>query len=725
MTKYNMIECVGAVQTGNDDKYYMVANTGSPMRVQSYSSRVIIDMAGVQFAGEKLPVIGYHDAWYQLGVTTRQKVLMAGESEIVKETTVNGPAIVADWRFTNTQEFTAGIKENLDNGFPYQVSVGAQPIEIEKVGNDGTAIVNGREVTGPVLIIRASLIKELSVVVFGADRHTSTVKAQERGFIMSDIVNSVPENPIEGTAQPTQNPHVPESTPTQNPGLCAREIEEQTRILGIGTIAKTVAAQGVVGEIELEGGVIFRSIDAAEKYAKANDVSVDAFQKAMIEASRRRPVGPVAPGIHARDAEISSEVLECAILKSVAREAHIPLTATTTQDGTEKYGLEAWYDEKTLNAADAPSLRNPSLGMVYATLIKQVFGYSEYPSVKSDYFWEKANKAYVQAQFGGMIHAAGPSPFSLDSVWLNVARKILLATSQSVPTTYQQWAKVINVQDFKPTTLITVDLDGTLSPVGNDGVLEHGRMADSQFTVQTETFGKIYGITRKERLNDDMNLYLSRFITIGLTVPKTVEQLAYYTLLKGLTEFFTAKKGNLVTGADSAFSQDALQKVIALYDNKVGFDKQPIVATPDRVLVGTSLKLLAERLYKKENPILAYNTGASNEVRYNMMDNEVQGMLRPITSAYINNTSIKQTIYKSEKETFPGQSATQYFVSPDPNSPEGAAFYVPCLHGNINPHVESFEFQPGMLGTGVQVYADFNVVPGKTELMTRVTGAAN
>lgn len=502
-------------------------------------------------------------------------------------------------------------------------------------------------------------------------------------------------------------------------------MQEQMRILSIETIASSIAAAGTVGEIEFEGGVMFRSIEAAENYAKKTpSVTADAFKKAMLEASRKRPVGPVAPGLHVTDNEITAAAMECAILKSVAADAHIPVTATATKDGREKYGLEAWFDQKTLEASDRPQLRNPSLGMIYATLIKQVFGFNEFANTRNEEFWVRASDAYNHARVAGYgLQAAAGSPISLDVVWLNVARKILLASSQGIPTTYQHWCKVINVSDFKPTTLYTVDIDGTLAPIGNNGVMEHGRMGDSTFTVQTRTFGKIYGITRVERINDDINAYLSKFVTIGQTVPKTVEQLAYYVLLKGINTYFTAGKGNKITGSDSAFSQEAVKKVCEKYRDRVGFDKQPIAATPDRVIVGTQLDEIATKLYTYEMPVMAYQTGNNGEIRYQAMNNEVKGRLRPIVSPYLSNTAIKQTIFSEESKTFPNQSQTQYFVNCDPNSSEGSAFYIPCLHGNINPHVEAYDFGAGMLGTGVQVYADFNVVPGKTELMTLVTGA--
>ena len=723
----------------------MIANTGVPMRLSNFDTPVVVDLAGAEFAAERLPVIYNHDVDEPLGTTTHRQILGLAESVTVKDRAYHGPAITAAWQFTTEQGLAGRVKEHLDHGFPYQVSIGAQPLEMERVPANGTTQVNGQEYAGPLLVARKSLVKELSVVVFGADRHTETIKAQHEGESMHNTPShegpnaqtpvtpgkespamTATESPAPAAAVTAPHPPVQASAVTAASAAAAPtppepDLQEQARLLGIETVATRIAATGPVGEIELDEGVLFRNIDAAETYAKKNHVSVDAFQKALLEAARRRPVGPIGPTAHTHSAEITSEVIEAAILKSVAGEAHIPLTSTPTQDGSDRYGLEAWYSPQTLEAADAPALKNPSLGSIYALLIRQVFGYNELINARSEEFWSRATDAYNQSRYGG-IQAATGSPISLDTVWLNVAKKILLSTSQSVPTTYQQWCKVINVTDFKPVTLVSVDLDGTLAPVGNNGILEHGRMGDSSFTVQTRTFGKMYGITRVERINDDMHAYLSKFVTIGLTVPKTVEQLAYFTLLKHAPTNFTVARGNYLTGADSAFSQEALQKVIAQYDDKVGFDGQPIVSTPDRVIVGTPLKYVAERFYKKENPVLPYQTKNGSEIRYQMMDNEVQGALRPIVSAYLSNPAIKQTIFKDEETVFPNQEPTQYFVSCDPNSPEGAAFYVPCLHGNIAPHVEAYDFGPGMLGTGVQVYADFNIVPGKVELMTRVLG---
>lgn len=101
MTDFKMMSCAGqTTQTG--DRYFMVANTGAPMRLMFYDLPVVIDLAGAQFAGEKLPVIYSHDTGEQLGTTTSRSILAVGEKRVVKDQTVTGPAIVAEWHFTNS-----------------------------------------------------------------------------------------------------------------------------------------------------------------------------------------------------------------------------------------------------------------------------------------------------------------------------------------------------------------------------------------------------------------------------------------------------------------------------------------------------------------------------------------------------------------------------------------------------------------------------------------------
>lgn len=718
MTK-NFIRCKADVKA-EGDRFFMVGNTGVPMWVGGYKVPVIIDMAGAYFAKDTTPILAGHWTSNRLGKTVRQEILKTGESGVLKEKNVDGPAVICEWEFTNTNDGTESIREDLVNGFPFEASIGADPEVLEMVEKGTNTTVNGVEYEGPLAVARKARISEISVVVFGADRYTSTFKAQynfmgENDMKKEEKINA--ENCVDKTLNGAES-----SQEVQAPAFSA----EDARQLGIQTAAAAFQAGAPEhsGEIEMPGGMYFKTVEAAEKYALGNSsVSIQAFKKALLEAARNRPVGPKGPAVHMVDNEITSEVMECAILRNVQAEAGIPNRREHTADGKEEYGFEAWFSEKVLEKADSPKVRNPTLSQMYATLIHQVTGLHAMPRAGEDSFWAEAASAWASAK--GRINAAGASPLQVDHIWQNVANKVLLSSFEKTPVTCFQWAKIVNVKDFKPTSMITMDLDGTLKRVGNNGVIQDGRMSDSSIEVSTDEFARKYGITRKERINDDMNSILSKLITIGRVTPSSIEQLAYYTLLSGLDTYFTAALGNRLTGAEYAFGIDTIDKVVQTYDDKVGFDGQPISVTPDRVIVGTALKKLANELFLKDHPTVAYKTGKDNEIRYTAMDNTLNvGKLRPICSAYLNNTAIRHTIETNsvKGEPFPNQSATQYFILPDPALTQGAAFYIPCLHGNIRPHVESFEFDPSMLGTGIRVYADFNVCAGKTELMTYVAG---
>ncbi len=57
--------------------------------------------------------------------------------------------------------------------FPFESSIGAQPVGIVRLGKGKTEVVNGQTVTGPLYIARPAKLKETSLVNHGADDTTS------------------------------------------------------------------------------------------------------------------------------------------------------------------------------------------------------------------------------------------------------------------------------------------------------------------------------------------------------------------------------------------------------------------------------------------------------------------------------------------------------------------------------------------------------------------------
>lgn len=143
------------------------AYTGAPMRPQGWWQDVIIDLSGVKVPSQHRPVLRQHDHEQIVGHTTAVSVDRDG----IK---VKG-VLSGEEHHVNKVRVPAG------NGFPWQLSVGADPIRTEQLKEGEEAEVNGRTVKGPMVISRQTRIGEVSFVPLGADGDTSVAVAAQAG----------------------------------------------------------------------------------------------------------------------------------------------------------------------------------------------------------------------------------------------------------------------------------------------------------------------------------------------------------------------------------------------------------------------------------------------------------------------------------------------------------------------------------------------------------------
>jgi len=298
-----MIQCSCKTKIESvEGEYFMHANTGQPMRLENYRVPVVIDMNGAEFEKDPSPVLYYHDSALPIGVTTGQAVVPFGASGCLGKRDLKAAGIYNTWKITNSGSIAAEVKENIENGFPYEVSVGARPLEMVKVGEGETYSVNGYDLVGPAMVATKSRICEVSICVFGACPGTKNLKASREGQkagTMENVIENTPDvSPVENQQGQTATIQATASTPT---GPTEAEIKaklekeaEDTRRLSIDTIAKCANIQANA-RVTIDDAE-FKTINAAKNYALKNGITADAFQKAVIEASINRPVGPM---IHA------------------------------------------------------------------------------------------------------------------------------------------------------------------------------------------------------------------------------------------------------------------------------------------------------------------------------------------------------------------------------------------------------------------------------------------
>ncbi|MCI0642338.1 MAG: Mu-like prophage major head subunit gpT family protein [Gemmataceae bacterium] len=152
---------IAAADGSKARRFRAVVYTGTMLRLEGFYRPIVIDLKGVSVPRQDNPVLRQHDEERLIGHTDKITVSRQG-IEATGIISGVGPAV---------QEVIALA----DNGFPWQVSLGASFDRGEQLEPGAKATVNGREFTGPLTITRAITLREISFVTLGADAGSSAI----------------------------------------------------------------------------------------------------------------------------------------------------------------------------------------------------------------------------------------------------------------------------------------------------------------------------------------------------------------------------------------------------------------------------------------------------------------------------------------------------------------------------------------------------------------------
>ncbi|MDO4570290.1 MAG: hypothetical protein Q4D38_07905 [Planctomycetia bacterium] len=469
------------------------------------------------------------------------------------------------------------------------------------------------------------------------------------------------------------------------------------------------------------GDRVFSGIEEF-KAAAVDDVSIDknAFLLACMKAelSMNKP-----PAVHVTKFTNSSEAATIAL----ARMCNVPNKAVDASTG-ESFGLENSYSEQALEEADRnPRFRYMSLHSLFNLAIEAATGspwhgdthnweflrlaQQSMRMLESERFHSRANPNSVE--FGGST-----STISVEKIFEDVGNKILESRVRTQPTTWQYFAKCVNVKDFRPTKLYQYNTLGLLTPLGNDGRFERGEQSEGYTSLNISTYGRLEGVNRNDLINDDMGVFVRMFEDLGDLAPRTHEELFYHTFLANLNTIFTSGRGNLLE-AGSGLDYDGLTAATTLVKNRVTVDGMPLLSSPKYLLVGGGLEVAAARLMGDES---VHQTVNSKSIL--TTNNPFRGKFSVVSSPYLDNTLLKQHIFEADRgKGFPNQSATQWFLMPSSTDPEGTPIAMSFLHGNRVPYVETADSDFDHLGMQWRIYTDVGCDVYKPETAVRCTGA--
>ena len=626
-------------------------------------------VTGVAYAGGKIRLGGWrHPVVVDLaGMTIPEQVPLLADhwnstSRRMGVVTprIEGGALLIEGTIVAVSEAAGEILAQGRAGAEWQLSIGAEAEECELV--DGKREINGREVTGQYYHVRRSTLREVSVVAVGADR--STHMAVKAAFNLGEPMNQE-DNTNQNTA-PTAEPAAPasESAPVKaaEPADASEAAENAIRAERARVASIRAICAGEFPDIEA------KAVDEGWTQEKTTSEVLMAVRAA-------RPVA--APNVIVKDhASRNAKTLEAAMCLRAGVDED-----TIVHDLGEEV-VEAAYPDRDL------SLRG---------LLEECV---------------RAEGGQVPRAFGNDSVRAAFSTVSLPGILSNVAEKKLMQAYRAQPIIAQKLCTAGDLTDFKETVRYRLTDIGDLQPVAADGEIKDGGVAEEKATMQIDTYGKKFVLTRRMIIDDDLGAFLKIPTAMGNRAARLIDQLFFKRLLSNPTmedgkALFHSGHKNLLTGAASALSADSLKKAIQNYLNQVDADGQPISVEPAILLVPTALKHLAIELTRGATLIMAGGSEQTVRPAINVLANE---NLEIVSSPYLSN------------EKYPGCSETAWYLFGRPGTVD--TFEIGYLKGRRAPTVERGETDFNTLGQWFRVYFDIGVREQDFRGMLKSNGAA-
>ena len=660
MSEIRLIEASG----GGRPKVAGTAYSGGGMNLPGWRHPVVVELSGMEIP-ESVPLLTNHE-----NRTDARVGMVRAKAE--------GGALFIEGEILSDGEAANGIVAQCRAGADWQLSIGADVRESELVKADRE--VNGQTVQAPFYLVSKSVLREVSVVAVGADASTRMhVSAQFRlKHPEGEQMNTNERENTEGVSTPgTVAANAPEATAAKPDVQAAAQAD-------IRAAAETAAQDTLKAERERIARIqeiCNGEHPEIEREAVKAGWTPETVTRRMLEAVRaERPSAGVAVTVRTEPEgrELRNNI-----------EAALCLRCGLSPDSLEKS-----YGAKSVEAG----LRD--MEMPLKQLVVECMRMDGIP--------------YTGRSFDNDTIRAAFSSVSLPGILSNVANKKLLQSYEAQPIIALRLCTTGDLNDFKENERFRLTDVGDLLPVAPDGEIKDGGVVEESAKNQLDTYGKKFCLTRKMIINDDLGAFMKVPTAMGNRAARLIDQLFFARLLKNPAQadgktLFSAGHKNLLTGASSALSAEALKKAVQIFLDQTDADNQPINVEPRILLVPTALKHLAIELTKGATLIMAGGGAGEQTVRpaLNVLADE---NLQVISSPYLANSG------------YEGASATAWYLFGAPGQVD--TFEIGYLNGKRTPTVERGETDFNTLGLWFRVYFDLGVREQDHRGMVKANGAA-
>ncbi len=688
---------LSASDGGSLRKFSLDAYNGGPMRFEWSDVPVVVDIAGIEIGDKPRPVLLQHDDDRRVGHAV-SVIAKAG-------------SLLADGVVSGASDAAKEVVEAADRGFPWQCSIGVLMGERETVPAGSSAEVNGQTVSGPLLIVRSSALREISFVTLGADDTTTgrmTANAakpgapqtpkettmdfnawlQSLGFdpaalsteALAVLQKAYDAEQVAAKAAEDKTEDAPAKASAAKRALLTASAEV-ARLAAKVTPDKTsfsadltAARKAAADESRRVAGVRKLCASAhADIEAKAieDGWTLEATELAVLRASRAQ-----GPAIHSgRDRTITKDVLQLAVLQAARAQ------------GIEKMK----FSDQVIDTADREFRGGCGLNRLLIEAAR-INGH--------DTRGFKADKDTLRAAF---------STSDISGILSNVANKFLLDGFSHVEQAWKQIASIRSVSDFKTVTSYRLTGSSQYEKVGKSGEIKHGSLGEESFTNKADTYGLMLSITRTQIIDDDMSAITQVPSKLGRAAAMSLNDVFWNAFMADAGTFYTTARKNYFEGAATNLQITSLTTAVQMFREQTDTDGKPLGVAPAMLIVPPALEVVAENLFSGANLVVgALGSTSAKSVEPNA--NPHARKYKPVTSAYLSNSK------------YTGYSSAAWYLAADPR--DLALIEVAFLNGQESPTVEQAEADFSTLGIQMRGFHDFGVAKQDYRAAVKSKGAA-
>ncbi len=652
-------------------RFSMVAYTGGAIRTMGFAYPVVVNLDGLAIPTQQRPVRFQHSALEGVGHTER---IAVENGKLIAEGVVSRDTPAA-------REIVASGKK----GFPWQASIGASVEELEFIKRGVTANINGKKFAGPIYVAHKTLLNEISFVDLGADQRTKArIAAQHQhtkeNASMSDENVTVAEETTSAEETPSSGDESTQHIRTTRLNASFAGSDPLAEIDQMTARARTETERRQRIQ-EMTAEVLAQRPELADELGKLAHAALEAGwkpDKYQLEVMRLGRSYNGIGGPRRRETVVNGQVIEAALCIA---------------GGLDTETLEAGFNEEVLDTASRQYRHG--LGLVETLLLfAQANGYRGYG--RSDL------KGLLQFAFAD-VQGSAMSTISLPGILSNVANKFLRSGFEAVESTWREIAAIRSVRDFKQVSSYSLTGGFVYEEIPPGGELKHATVGETAYTNQAKTYGRMFGIDRRDLINDDLDALTAVPRRLGRGGALKLNEVFWKEFLDNAT-FFVAGNNNYAEGVDTALGIDSLTQSEQLFLDQTDPDGHPLAVAPVILLVPNGLYVPATQIMNStelRDPASTKKTPVANPHA---------GKFRPVRSSYLSNAQ------------YTGNSTKAWYLLADPN--DMPVIEVAFLNGQQMPTVESADADFNTLGIQMRGYHDFGVAKQEPRGGVKLKGEA-